>query len=228
MLTGVIVNCIAIVICSLAGTFFVKGIPERFHQILTKALGLSIVFIGISGALENENVMLLIICMVVGSLMGEAINIEGGMNRLGQYVEHRLGFGPGDFSKGFVSASVLFCTGSMAIIGALNSGLMNDHDMLFAKAILDGTISVVFASTMGIGTAFSALPVLLYEGGLAVGSSLFRDFLTQDMIREMSAVGSLLIAAIGFNFLQIHTIKVANMIPAIFLPCVYYWGIGLI
>ncbi len=227
MLTGVLVNGAAIIVCGVLGAFFIKGMPERFNEILTKALGLAITFIGISGALQNENVILLIVCLVLGSLLGELLNIEGGMNRLGYLAEKRLGFGEGSFSKGFVSSSVVFCTGSMAIIGALNSGLMQDHEMLFAKSILDGVIAIVFAGTMGVGVAFSALPVMVYEGVLTLGAASFRDFLTEDMIREMSAVGSLLIAAIGLNFLEIRSIRVANMIPAIFLPCVYYWILGV-
>ena len=222
ILTGVIVNAAAIAICAMAGAFLVKGVPDRFHETISKGLGLSILFIGISGTLENENVMLLIVSIVVGSLIGEGLNIDGGMNRLGDCIERRLGFGEGGFSKGFVSASILFCTGSMAIIGSLNSGLMLDHEMLFAKAILDGVISIIFASTMGIGVAFSAIAVFIYEGMITVGAAFFRDYLTEDMIREMSASGSLIIAGIGLNFLEIKNIRVANMIPAIFIPCVYY------
>lgn len=228
ILTGVIVNAVAIIICALIGAFLVKGVPERVHETISKGVGLSVLFIGISGTLDNENVMLLIVSIVVGSLLGELLNIDGGMNRLGLYAEKKLGFGEGTFSKGFVSASVLFCTGSMAIIGSLNSGLMLDHEMLFAKSILDGVISIVFASTMGIGVAFSAASVFIYEGIITVGASFFRDYLTEDMIREMSAVGSLIIAGIGLNFLEVKNIRVANMIPAIFIPCIYYGFVAIL
>ena len=118
-------------------------------------------------------------------------------------------------------SSILFCTGSMAIVGALQSGLQGNHEMLYAKSILDGVISIIFASTMGIGVAFSAIPVFLYEGAIALGASFIKNWLTIEIITEMSAVGSLLIAAIGFNFLEIKAIKVANMIPAIFLPWLF-------
>lgn len=228
ILTGTIVNAAAIVVCALLGTFVIKNVPERFNEIIVKAVGLSVLFVGLSGAFDNENVMLLIISMVLGSIIGEFIDIDGKMNKIGDLAEKKLGFGEGNFSKGFVTASILFCTGSMAIVGAMNSGLSLDHNMLYAKSILDGVIAVVFAGTMGIGVLFSAVPILLYEGGIAVIASFVGDFMTQQMITEMSAVGSLIIAGIGFNFLDIKQIKVANMIPAMFIPCVYFGFLGLL
>ncbi len=222
---GPVVNAVTIIICALigivVGRFFKHGLPVRFEEIIKKALGLSVIYIGIAGALDNQKVMLLIFSMVFGSIIGELINIDKGMNFVGLWAERKLGFGEGNFSKGFVTASILYCTGSMAIVGAMNSGLQGNHEMLFAKSILDGAIGIVFASAMGIGVAFSAVPVLLYEGAIALGAGFIKDMLTPEIIREMSAVGSLLIAAIGFNFLEIREIKVANMIPAIFLPWLF-------
>lgn len=218
---GPAVNGIAIIICALAGKFLIRGLPDRFATIIKTALGLAVIYIGISGSLESKHVMILIISMVAGSILGEWINIEKGMNALGQWAERKFGFGEGNFAKGFIAASILYCTGSMAIIGAMQSGLQGNHEMLFAKSVLDGVTAVVFASTMGIGVAFSAVPVFLYEGVIALGASYIKDWLTPEIIAEMSAVGSLLIAALGFNFLEIKEIKVANMIPAIFLPWLF-------
>jgi len=218
---GPAVNGLVIIICSLLGKFFVKGMPQRFEEIIKKALGLSIIYIGLAGAMENQRVMLLIISLVAGSILGEWINIDKGMNNIGKWAEKKMGFSDGNFSKGFVSASLLFCTGSMAIVGAMESGLQGNHEMLFAKSILDGVIAIVFTSTMGIGVLFSAIPVFIYEGAIALGAGFIKDWLTAEIITEMSAVGSLLIAALGFNFLEIKEIKVANMIPAIFLPWLF-------
>lgn len=218
---GPVVNGVVIVICALAGKFFVKGLSGRFEEIIKKAIGLSIMYIGISGAMENNRVMLLIVSMVAGSIIGEWINIDKGMNKLGMWAEKRFGFGEGNFAKGFVTASILFCTGSMAIVGAMQSGLQGNHEMLYAKSILDGVIAIVFTSTMGIGVAFSAVPVFLYEAAIALGAGYIKDWLTPEIITEMSAVGSLLIAALGFNFLEVKEIRVANMIPAIFLPWLF-------
>lgn len=218
---GPVVNGIAIVICALAGKFLVKGLSGRFEEIIKKAIGLSVIYIGISGAMENRQVMLLIISMVAGSIIGEWIDIDKGMRSLGLWAERKLGFGEGNFAKGFVAASILYCTGSMAIVGAMQSGLQGDHEMLFAKSVIDGVTAIVFAATMGIGVAFSAVPVFLYEGAIALGAGFLKELLTTEIITEMSAVGSLIIAAIGFNFLEIKEIKVANMIPAIFLPWLF-------
>lgn len=218
---GPTVNAIAIIICSLVGRYLIRGIPARFEFIIKKALGLSLLYLGIDGVLENQRVMLLIMSLVIGSIIGELMDIDRAMNRLGYWAESRLGLGEGVFAKGFITASLLYCSGSMSIVGSIQSGLQNNHDMLFAKAILDGTISIVFASTMGIGVAFSAIPVFLYQGAITLSASFASVWLTTEIITEMSAVGSLLIVALALNFFEVKEIKVANMIPAIFIPLIY-------
>jgi uncharacterized membrane protein YqgA involved in biofilm formation len=237
LMLGPAVNAIAIVICSLAGCFLVRGIPSRFEDTLKKATGLAVVYVGIKGALENERVLLLIMSLVAGAFIGELIDIDAAMSRLGLWAERKLNMkekaagksGTGrSFSKGFVTASILYCSGSMAIVGSMQSGLTGNHDILFTKTILDGSISIVFAASMGIGVAFSAFPVFIYQSGIALASMALRNFLSQDIIREMSSVGSLLVAAIGFNFLGVKEIKVANLIPAIFIPLAYMILEGLL
>ena len=228
---GPLVNAAVIVICSLVGTFLIRGIPGRFEGIIKKAIGLSIVFIGIRGAFENSRILLLIMSMVFGALIGELINIDKWMNKVGKWAERKIIKTESEnprrsFSKGFVSASILFCTGSMAILGSMQSGLQGNHQILFAKSVMDGSMSLIFGASLGIGAAFSALPVLVYQGGIALASIYIRDLLTPEMIAEMSAVGSLLIAGIGFNFLGVREIKVANLIPAIFIPCLYFAAVG--
>ena len=225
---GPIVNTLTIIVCSLLGCYLIKGIPERFGDIIKKAVGLATVFIGIKGALESQNVLLLIISLVIGAILGELIDIDKWMNKLGQWAEQKLGMGKTaenedkhNFSKGFVSASILFCTGSMAIVGSMQSGLEGNHEIIFAKSIIDGAMSLFFSASLGIGVAFSALPVLVYQGGIALASRAVSGLLSQEIITEMSAVGSLLIAGIGFNFLGVKEIKVANLIPAIFMPLLW-------
>ncbi|MDR0409040.1 MAG: DUF554 domain-containing protein [Spirochaetaceae bacterium] len=225
-MTGTLVNAAVIVVCALAGNFFIRGVPPRFEDILKKAIGLAIIYIGMKGALDNQRPLLLIISLVLGALAGELINIDALMNRLGGWAEKKLfdlekpPAARGGFSKGFVQASILFCTGSMAIVGSMQSGLLGNHEILFAKSILDGSISLIFGASMGIGVAFSAIPVLIYQGGITLLAKSASAFLNSEMTREMSAVGSLLVAAIGFNFLEIKEIRVANLIPAIFIPCI--------
>ena len=228
---GPVVNAVVIVVCSLVGTFLIRGIPGRFEEILKKAIGLSIIFIGIRGAFENSRILLLIMSMVFGALIGELIDIDKWMNKLGKWAENKIVKKDSEvsghsFSKAFVSASILFCTGSMAILGSMQSGLQGNHQILFAKSVMDGSMSLIFGASLGIGAAFSAIPVLVYQGGIALASIYIRDLLTPEIISEMSAVGSLLIAGIGFNFLGVRQIKVANLIPAIFIPWLYFAAIG--
>ena len=222
---GPAVNAIVVVICGLVGCFLARGIPSRFEEMIKKAIGLAVVFVGIRGALENERVLLLIMSMVAGAAVGELVDIDRHMNRMGAWAERRFGMdgakGGRSFSKGFVSASILFCVGSMAIVGSIQSGLTGNHEILFAKSVIDGAISVVFGASMGIGVVFSAVPVFLYQAGIALAAMAVRDFLTPEIIREMSAAGSLVMTAIGFNFLTVKEIKVANLIPAIFIPPIF-------
>jgi uncharacterized membrane protein YqgA involved in biofilm formation len=245
---GPVINAAVIFVCSIFGAFCLRAISVRFEEIIKKAIGLSVLFIGIKGALETQNTLLLIMSLVIGAIFGEAINIDFWINRAGEWIERKtnkpdketLSSGAantdisptstaGDsktavrnFSKAFVSASILFCSGAMAIVGSMESGLKGRHDIIYAKSVLDGAISLVFAASMGIGTAFSALSVLIYQGGIAFAAIILRDFFSEDMIREMSASGSLVIAAIGVNFLGFKEIKVANLIPAAFIPLLYY------
>jgi uncharacterized protein len=220
---GPIVNAITIIVCAIIGKVLIRNFPERFETIIKQGIALALIYIGVSGAMESNAILTLILSMVLGAIIGEWINIDKAMNSIGKWAEKKLGFHEGNFAKGFVIASIIFCTGSMAIVGALNSGLQGNHEMLFAKSILDGVISIVFASQLGIGVAFSAIPVLLYEGGIAMGATFIKGWLTPEIITEMSAVGSLLIAGIGINFLGASSkeIKIANMIPAIFLPWIF-------
>jgi uncharacterized membrane protein YqgA involved in biofilm formation len=218
---GPVVNAITVVGCSLAGKLLIRNIPERIAETIMKAVGLAVIYLGISGATQNQSVLILLCSLLVGTAIGELVNIDKGMVNLGNWVENRVRLGEGDFSKGFVTASIVFCVGSMAIVGALESGLTGSHQTLFAKSVIDGITSIVFASQMGLGVMFAAVPVLLYEGGIALGAAAVKDWLTAEIITEMSAVGCLLIAAIGFNFLEVKEIKVANMIPAIFLPWLF-------
>jgi uncharacterized membrane protein YqgA involved in biofilm formation len=233
IMLGPLVNAVTVLVCALAGCFLIRGIPERFEEMLKKGIGLAIIYVGIRGALENRRMLLLIMSLVLGALAGELIDIDKWMNRLGRWAEKRLagrgGGGPergGNFAKGFASASILFCSGSMAIVGSMQSGLSGNHETLFAKSILDGSISIVFGASLGVGVAFSALSVLVYQGLITLLAMAVKEFLTQEIITEMSSVGNLLVAAIGFNFLALsgphaREIRVANLIPAIFIPWIY-------
>jgi hypothetical protein len=220
---GTIVNAAAIMAGGVFGLLLKKGIKDRYKTTIMQAIGLSVILIGVRSALNATDLLEIIICMVVGSLLGEAMRIEDRIEALGAYAEKQFSRSTdGGFSKGLVTASLVFCVGSMAIVGSLESGLAGNHETLFAKSLLDGITSVVFASTFGSGVILSAAPVLIYQGTITLGASLLRPFLTSGVIAQMSGVGGLLIAAIGINMLRIAHIKVGNMLPAIFLPLIYY------
>ncbi len=219
---GTIVNTGAIIFGSLIGLFFRGGIPDSYNHTIMKAIGLAVVLIGLLNAFQTANILLLIFSLALGSLLGEIMKIEAGLENLGNWLESRFASSESNISRGFVSASLLFCVGAMAIVGSLESGLSGNHQTLFAKSVLDGITSIVFASTMGLGVLFSAASVFIYQGFITLAASFLQQFLVEAAITEMSAVGGLLILAIGMNILDLPRIKVGNMLPAIFLPLLYY------
>lgn len=219
-MVGTVINGVAILLGALIGLLFGKHISERFRTIVMQGLALCVVLIGLLGAITTDSLMTLILCVVIGSILGEALQIETRLQGLGERVQRLFARGgqSGTFSQGFVTASLVYCVGAMSIVGAMNSGLRGDHTTLVAKSLLDGMSAVIFASTLGLGVAFSALPVLVYQGLIALLAGWIEPVLTQEIITEMSAVGGLLILAIGLNMLEVVKIKVGNMLPAIFLP----------
>ena len=218
---GTIVNTVAILVGGFVGLLFRKGIADRFKTTVMQALGLSVFMIGLAGALRSDNILLLIFSMVVGSLVGEALNIEEKLNRFGRWVESRSGQGEGQVARGFVAASLIYCVGAMAIVGALESGLTGSHETLYAKSLLDGVSAVIFASTLGPGVLLSALSVLVYQGGITLAAGALAAILLDSVILEMAAIGGLLIMGIAINILEIKRIPVGNMLPAVFIPLMY-------
>lgn len=218
---GTVVNAMAIVAGSLIGLLFRGGIPQAYNQTVMQAIGLAVILIGFKGALKGENFLLIILSLAIGAVLGEGLKIEARLERLGQWLQRRFAVAGDGIARGFVTASLLFCVGSMAIVGALESGLSGNHQTLFAKSVLDGITAIIFASTLGIGVIFSAAAVFLYQGLITLTASFMREFLVPETISQMTAVGGLLIIAIGINILEIKRIRVGNMLPAIFLPLAY-------
>ena len=218
---GTIVNTIAILVGGILGLIFRRGISDRFKSTVMKALGLAVFMIGLAGALRSENILLLIFSMVIGSLVGEAMNIEDKLDRFGKWIESRSGQGEGQVAKGFVVTSLMYCVGAMAIVGALESGLTGNHETLYAKSLLDGVTAVIFASTLGIGVLFSAGSVLVYQGAITIAAGALATVLVDAVIIEMSAIGGLLIMGIAMNILEFKRVPVGNMLPAVFVPLFY-------
>ena len=225
---GTFVNTLAIIAGSLAGLIVKGGIPKAYMDTVMQAIGLAVILIGLKGALGAEDLLLVIFSLAIGGVAGEFLRIEARLEHLGLWLERKLSRVGGDIAKGFVTASLLFCVGSMAIVGSLESGLTGNHQTLFAKSVLDGVSSIVFASTFGFGVILSAGAVFLYQGLITVTASLIKPFLIPPVVSQMSAVGGLLIMAIGFNILEFKRIKVGNMLPAILIPLIYYMGSLLI
>lgn len=229
-MVGTLINTVAILVGTALGLLLRKGIPERLRETVVQGQGLCVILIGLSGALKTGDTLCMIICMVAGALIGAAINIEKRLNDLGAFLERKVTRGQGEtgsVAKGFVSASLLFCVGAMAIVGAMDSGLRGDHSTLIAKSALDGISALFFASSLGIGVGLSAFAVLIYQGTIALLAMWIEPLLTETVITEMSAVGGLLIAGIGLNMIYDKHIPVGNLLPAIFLPMLYIPLTGL-
>ncbi|HHU89901.1 MAG TPA: DUF554 domain-containing protein [Clostridiaceae bacterium] len=230
---GTIINVIAIVIGGAFGIILKKGIPERFKNTIMQAIGLAVVIVGISGALQGiftvteqgkldrNYITGMILYLVAGSLIGEALKIEEGLDRMGMWFQNRFAGKESNFAKGFVTASLVYVVGAMAIVGSLEDGLYGKIDILTAKAMLDGISAIVFSATLGIGVLFSGLSVLVYQGGITVLAGVLKPLLSDVVVSQMSLVGSVLILAIGLNLLEIKKFKVGNMLPAIFIPLIY-------
>ena len=216
---GVTVNTIAVIVGSLIGLLCKKGIPEKFTSAIMTAIGLCTVYIGISGTLKGENTIILILSMVIGTAIGTALDIDGGINRLGDSLEKRFSRGDGQTSiaQGFVTASLLFCIGAMTIVGSLTAGLTGDNEMLFTKSVLDFISSIMLTVSLGIGVIFSALFVLVFQGTIALFAGVLSPILSEAAINELVCAGSLMIMALGLNILGVTKLKVANYMPALII-----------
>ena len=215
---GVLVNTFAIIAGSSLGLFFRKGLPERIVKAVMTAIGLSIIYLGITGMMAGSQALVIIVSLVLGAALGTLLDIDGGIKRLGQFAETKLNRPQNNGSsigEGFVTASLLFCVGSMAIIGSLNAGLSGDNTILFAKSVLDFISSAMLSLSLGLGVLLSAGLVFLYQGFIVLLSQVLRPLLSTAAVAEMSSVGSILIFVLGLNLLQITKIKIADFLPAI-------------
>ena len=220
-MTGTIVNTLAVIIGAFIGIILKRGIPERLADTLMKGLGLCTLYLGVTGLMKGENSLILILSIVVGTLIGEILNLEERINQVGIWLEDRFSpkkTGKASIAEGFVTASLLFCVGAMAIVGSLQSGLTGNHEMIFNKSILDFVAAIIFASSLGIGVAFSAIFVFLYQGSITLMAQWIAPFLTDATVNEMTCVGSVIILGLALNMLGITKLKVMNYVPAIFIP----------
>lgn len=227
-LTGTIVNTAAIIAGSIVGLLLKKGIPEKMKDTLMNGLALCVLLIGISGSMKANNILLVIVSIVIGAIIGELIDIDNLLKLLGDKIEGRFRSRSSGIAEGFVTSSLLFCVGAMAIVGSLESGLTGDNKTLYAKSMLDGISSIVFSSSLGIGVMISSVTVFIYQGTIALCATLLKTLLVQSVINDMTAVGSLLIIGLSLNMLKVTKIKVANLLPAVLVPIAYQIIINLI
>lgn len=231
-----VINVVLILLGGAIGLVFRGKISERLTRAITCALGLCVLLIGVDAALETRNTLCVIVCMVIGTLLGEWIDIEEKMDKVGNALKEKVA-SQGEnarFSEGFVSAAVLYCVGAMAINGSLAAGLKGDWSIIVSKGVIDGVTSITFAAAMGVGVLFSVIPLFIYQGGLTLLASVIGPYLSDALVAEMSAVGGVIIIGIAINMLALgkERVRVGNMLPAIFLPAVYLplaqWLSGLI
>jgi uncharacterized protein len=217
LVKGTVVNVVAIFLGCSAGFILKSKFPEKIEKIIMQALGLASLLIGMQMAIKADNILLVIFSLVIGGVIGEIIDIEAGLERFGERIKRKFKSNNTSerFVEGFLTASLLYCVGSMAIMGAIKEGLSGDPDILYAKSLLDGVTSIAFTAAMGIGVLFSAIPVFLYQGGITLLARTIKDFLSPEIINEMTVVGGILIWGIGFGLLGIKKIKVGNLLPAI-------------
>lgn len=228
---GVLVNTLTVLLGSAIGLLLKKGIPERVSGAVMVAIGLCTVYIGIDGAMSGSNTIVLIVSMVLGTIIGTFLDIDGKINKVGQFFEKKMNRNDGKTSiaQGFMTGSLLFCVGAMTIVGSLNSGLSGDNTLIFTKSVLDLISSCMLATSLGIGVMFAAVFVLLFQGALVLAAGLLQGVLTDTaLIAEITCAGSVIIIGLGLNILGISKFKVADMLPAVFLVPAIYYLFGLI
>lgn len=212
---GPLVNALTVAAGAGLGMLLGARLPEKVRQIVFQGIGLCVLVIGIQSALKTTNPLIMIFSIVIGSIIGELLTLEDKLAGLGEVLKKRTSSANPHFTEGFLSASVIFCVGAMAILGSFEEGLGNGRSIVYTKSILDGFTAMAMASALGLGVLFSGLTVLLYQGVLVLFASLLIDWLTPAVMTELTATGGIIIIGIGINMLELLRIRLANMIPAL-------------
>lgn len=220
MLTGTIVNTLAIIAGAMIGVIAKKAIPQRMGDIVMSAISIVVMVLGVQFGIASSNILIVIVSLVVGGIIGEWIDIDRRLDDFGVRIQSRMKGGDSNFSAAFVSTTLIYCVGSMAILGSIESGINGNHTILYTKSLMDGISAIFFASTLGAGVIFSGISVFIYQGILTVLAGYIGPYLSPEVVTEMSASGGILLIALSFTILGIKKIKVANLLPAIFLPVI--------
>ena len=222
---GVIVNTITVLLGSTVGLFCKRAIPEKITKAIMLAIGLCTIYIGVSGTLDGENTLVLILSMVFGTAAGTAMDLDRRITQLGELLNRRFQRADGSVSltEGFVTGSLLFCVGAMTIVGSLNAGLRGDNEMLFTKSLLDLISSCMLSVSLGIGVLFSAVFVFVFQGALVLLAQFLAPVLSATAIAEITCAGSLMILALGLNLIGLTKFKVVNFLPALIFAPLFSW-----
>lgn len=220
MLTGTIVNTLAIIAGAMIGVIAKKAIPQRMGDLVMSAIPIVVMVLGVQFGIASSNILIVIVSLVVGGIIGECIDIDRRLDDFGVRIQSRMKGGDSNFSAAFVSTTLIYCVGSMAILGSIESGINGNHTILYTKSLMDGISAIFFASTLGAGVIFSGISVFIYQGILTVLAGYIGPYLSPEVVTEMSASGGILLIALSFTILGIKKIKVANLLPAIFLPVI--------
>ncbi|MEX0987834.1 MAG: DUF554 domain-containing protein [Bacteroidales bacterium] len=214
-MTGTLINVGTVLLGSAIGLLIRSKLPERFTKIMFQVFGLFTIFLGAKMAMETNNIMVMIFSLLLGSLLGEWWNLDKGMERLANFIKKRAKSNNERFTEGFVTAFLVFCMGSMTILGAIEEGLGDKPNLLLTKSLMDGFSSMALASVLGIGVMFSVVPLLIYQGGLTIFASYLTNILSPDVVSEISAVGGILLMGLGFVLMDVKKVKVMNMLPSL-------------
>ena len=222
-INAILTGMFACLLWVILGYLLRNGLPETYSDIIMQGIGMAVLVIGVSNSLETGNMLLVIISLVLGGIIGQALGIEKKLDALGMLAQEKMkGDENSTISQGFVTASLIFCVGAMAIVGSLDAGIKGSYLTLYAKSMLDGITSIVLASTLGIGVVFSAVSVFLYQGAITLASGFLSPFLSEMVIGEMTAIGGILIIGIGLSLLKIRKFNIGNLLPAILIPPIYF------
>lgn len=231
-LLGSFVNMAAVFVASMLGLVFKKGISKKVSDTVMMGMALCVMWIGFKGAVKGENAIVIIISILFGSIIGELIDFDKWINKLGSRLEAKIGTKHGDITQGFVTSTLLFCVGAMAVLGPLESGLRGIHTTQYTKSVLDFVSALIYSSALGVGVAFSAISVFIFQGTITIFAQWIAPLLTDAVITEMTAVGSLLIVGLSLNMLNITKFKIMNYLPSVFLPIlfcrIYDWLVNVI
>lgn len=217
---GTLVNAIAVIIGSLIGLALRRSFPERIKKIVFQGIGLVTLFIGFQMTMKTGNLIILFFSVTIGAVIGEFLNIEGHIEDFGNLIKSKFSSKEDKLVEGFITAFLIFCMGSMTIIGSIEDGLNGNPSILYAKSVLDGFASISLASALGVGVLFSAIPLLLYQGGITILASLLKDFFREVVINEVSAAGGIILIGLGINILEIRKMRVSNLLPSLIVSAV--------